>query len=205
MRQPSGPRPPQQARSRAALQRILASAEHVLVHDGLDEFTIARVADHAGVSVGGVYRRFENKDQLVDAVRQDMLARLETAITEALDTAQPSLAGVLETFSSALSDFLAKSGHVLPAILAGRRGPDMPQQGVQALTALRQRFLDAATPHREQIRRPDPDTALSVAFRSVIAASAHRAAISPWWPDGLDWTQWAHETAAMTTAYLTAP
>ena len=41
----SGLRPPQQARSRAALQRLLTSAEHVLVNEGPEEFTIARVAD----------------------------------------------------------------------------------------------------------------------------------------------------------------
>ena len=60
---PQRVRPPQQARSRAALQRLLASAEYVLVNGGIDGFTIARVAEHAGVSVGGVYRRFEGKEQ----------------------------------------------------------------------------------------------------------------------------------------------
>ena len=50
-------RPPQQARSRAALQRLLTSAEHVLVNEGLEEFTIARVAEHAGYPLEGTKRR----------------------------------------------------------------------------------------------------------------------------------------------------
>lgn len=200
----SGVRPPQQARSRAALQRLLASAEHVLVNDGLDEFTIARVAEHAGVSVGGVYRRFANKEQLVEAVRHEILVRLETAVTEALDAASPSLAGVLDAFTAALSQTLDEIGRVIPAILAGGRSADVPQQGLRTVTALQQRFFDAAAPYREQIRHEKPATALTVAFRSVIATGAHRAASSPFWPDGLTWQQWAREIADMTTAYLTA-
>ncbi len=200
----SGVRPPQQARSRAALQRLLASAEHVLVNEGLEEFTIARVADHAGVSVGGVYRRFASKEQLIDAIRRELLARLENGVVDALDAAQPSLAGVIDAFTAALSHILAESGHVIPAVLAGGRSADAPQHGLQTVATLQQRFFEAAAPHHDQIRHPDPDTALSIAFRSVIAASVHRAAISPWWPDGLTWPQWAREAADMTTAYLTA-
>jgi AcrR family transcriptional regulator len=199
----SGVRPPQQARSRAALQRLLASAEYVLVNDGIDEFTIARVAEHAGVSVGGVYRRFASKEQLVDAVRHDLLRRLESSVAEALCIAQPSLAGVLGAFSTALSQILAESGRVIPAILAGRRTADSTEQGLHTLNALQRRFLDAAAPHRAQIRHRDPLIALDIAFRSVIAASAHRAALDPLWPDNLTWSEWADEIADMTTAYLT--
>jgi hypothetical protein len=81
---------------------------------------------------------------------------------------------------------------------------DVPEQGLRTVTSLQQRFLDAVAPHRKQIRHPDPVTALNIVFRSVIATGTHRAAISPWLPDGLTWRQWAREIADMTTAYLTA-
>jgi hypothetical protein len=71
------------------------------------------------------------------------------------------------------------------------------------MTVLQQRFLDAAAPYRDDIRRDNPSTALTLAFRSVIAAAAHRAAATPWWPDGLTWPQCAHDTADMATAFLT--
>jgi AcrR family transcriptional regulator len=200
----SGLRPPQQARSRAALQRLLASAEHVLVNEGLDEFTIARVAEHAGVSVGGVYRRFASREQLIDAVRHAIVERLEEAVAGAFDKAEPSLGGVVDAFTAALSQTLAESGRIIPALLAGGRSVNVPEQGLRTVTSLQQRFVDAVAPHRKQIRHPDPATALNIAFRSVIAAGAHRAAISPWLPDGLTWRQWAREIADMTTAYLTA-
>jgi AcrR family transcriptional regulator len=199
----SGLHPPQQARSRAALQRLLASAEEVLINEGLEDFTIARVAEHAGVSVGGVYRRFASKEHLIEAIKQDLAERLEEAVAQALDTAEPSLGGVIEAFTAALSGTLNESGRVIPAVLAGGRSVDAPEQGLRIITALQQRFLDAATLHGEQIRHPDAATALNIAFRSVIAAGTHRAAASPWWPDGLTWPQWAREIADMTLAYLT--
>lgn len=199
----SGLRPPQQARSRAALQRLLTSAEHVLVNEGPEEFTITRVAERAGVSVGGVYRRFASKEQLIDAVRHSLLERLEEAVAEAFNKAEPSLGGVIDSFTSALSETLGESGRIIPALLAGGRSVDAPEQALRIVTSLQQRFLDAVAPHGKQIRHPNPVTALNIAFRSVIAAGAHRAAMSPWLPDGLTWRQWAHEIADMTTAYLT--
>lgn len=199
----TGVRPPQQARSRAALQRLYASAQHVLVNDGLGEFTIARVAEHAGVSVGGVYRRFASKEQLIDAVKDELAARLEDAVTKALDAAPPSLAGVVEAFVAALSETFSENGRIIPAILAGGHSPEPPVQGLRVATVMQQRFLDAAAPYREQIRHRRPVTALTVVFRSVIATGTHRAAVNLWWPDGLTWQQWARETADMSTAYLT--
>lgn len=198
----AGIRPPQQARSRAALQRLLAAAEYVLVKDGADEFTIARVAERAGVSVGGVYRRFAGREQLIDAVRQDLLTRLDEAISTALAGAEPSLPGVLTAFAGALSEILAASGQVIPAIIAGPRLPDAPAQAAGAVTGLQQRFRAAAAPHRAEINHPDPNLALDIAFRTVMAAAVHRAAVVGWWPDGLEWDRWAVEIAGMATAYL---
>lgn len=198
----TGLRPPQQARSRAALQRLLTSAEHVLVSEGQEALTIVRVAEHAGVSVGGVYRRFASKEQLIDAVKQAFVDRLEGAVAEAFDEAELSLGGVVEAFISALSETLAESGRIIPALMAGGRSADVPEQGLRTFTSLQQRFLDAVAPYRAQICHPDPVAALNIVFRSVVATGTHRAAISPWLPDGLTWPQWAREIADMTTAYL---
>jgi AcrR family transcriptional regulator len=198
----TGLHPPQQARSRAALQRLLASAEHVLINDGPEELTIARVAEHAGVSVGGVYRRFTGKEQLIDAVKQALAERLEHNVATALENAGPSLEGVVGALTTALSDTLDESARLIPVILASGRTAEPPEEGLRIFTGLRQRFADAVAPYRDQIRHPDPDAALEMAFRSVIGAGAHRAAVSPWLPDGLTWRQWAREITDMTAGYL---
>lgn len=197
-------RPPQQARSRAALQKLLTAAEDVLVNQGLDDFTVAAVAEQAGVSVGGVYRRFAGKEQLIDAVVERMLGNLEDTVAESLDAAEPSLTGVIAAFSHALADSLTRSGRVASTLIAGQRTPEMQQRGLSTATAMQRLFLDAATPYADQITHAAPATALNTALRSIVAAGAHRAATDRWWPDDLTWSQWADEIADMATAYLTA-
>ena len=200
---PVGLPAPQQARSRAALQRLLVAAEEVLINDGIDEFTIGRVAERAGVSVGGVYRRFTGKGQLIDAVRQNLLARLDQEVADALAAAKPSAAGMVCAFAGALARIYAVSGPVVPAVLSAPRPIDTPEHVAAAITGLQDRFLAAIDPHREQIRHPDPVQAATLAFRTIIAAGVHRAAVIGWWPDGLDWPEWGTEIAAMAADYLT--
>lgn len=197
--------PPQQARSRAALERLLAAAREVLADRGPEEFTIAAVAERAGVSVGGVYRRFTGKEQLLEAVVDSALRELQATITAGLADAPPDLAGVVGAFARALADYFTRVGPVYVAIIgAGNRSGD-PERGLAVVAAVQRLFLDAALPHSAEIAHRAPATALSTVLRTMLAAGVHRAAVSPWWPDGLTWEQWAGEIAAMATAYLQTP
>src|SRR5215218_6134927 len=56
-------------------RRILEAAAEVFAERGL-AVTMDDIADHAGVGVGTVYRRFPNKDLLIDALLEDRLAEL---------------------------------------------------------------------------------------------------------------------------------
>ena len=47
---------PQQARSMELVQSVLEAAIQVLVAEGAPRFTMARVAERAGVSVGSIYQ-----------------------------------------------------------------------------------------------------------------------------------------------------
>ena len=84
-----GPREAQQTRGREALRRILRAAEEVLAADGFDDFTMAAVAERSGVSIGGIYRRFDSKVQLV-AVKDHVLTRVEDNIAERLVRSGPA-------------------------------------------------------------------------------------------------------------------
>jgi len=48
---------PQQARSRESLRKLLKAAAEVLGQHGLDGATIPRIAAHAGLTPGAIYRR----------------------------------------------------------------------------------------------------------------------------------------------------
>jgi len=56
---------PQQERSRALVETILAAATRVLVTDGYEGATTNRIAEAAGISVGSLYQYFPNKEAIV--------------------------------------------------------------------------------------------------------------------------------------------
>ena len=64
-------------------RRIIAAAHEVFRERGLAA-TLNDVAAHAGVGVGTVYRRFANKEELVDALFDDMIDTVASLAQQAL-------------------------------------------------------------------------------------------------------------------------
>jgi AcrR family transcriptional regulator len=62
---------PQQARSAELVAAILEAAVQVLVKEGAQRFTTARVAERAGVSVGSIYQYFPNKASILFRLQSD--------------------------------------------------------------------------------------------------------------------------------------
>lgn len=62
-------------------QLILDTAKIVFAQRGL-EASLDEVAHEAGLGVGTVYRRFPNRDALIDALFDDMLASIERIVAE---------------------------------------------------------------------------------------------------------------------------
>jgi AcrR family transcriptional regulator len=69
-------------------QRILDSARVLFAERGLG-VSLDDIARHAGVGVGTVYRRFPDKEQLIDALFEDRLAEILAAATTSLEIADP--------------------------------------------------------------------------------------------------------------------
>lgn len=59
---------PQQARSVESRNRVLHAGRALIEEVGIDRLTLAAVAGRAGVAVGTVYTRFENRDHLIEEV-----------------------------------------------------------------------------------------------------------------------------------------
>ncbi|MGW1680888.1 TetR/AcrR family transcriptional regulator [Saccharopolyspora sp. NPDC002376] len=198
-----GFRPPQQARSRESLQKVLTSAEHVLSTGGIDEFTVAAVAEHAGVSVGAIYRRFTGKEHLLKAVKDDLLERLETGVAEALRAASPGLRGTIGAFTNAMAHTFSGHTRAFPELLSGQPAEGV-ERGLQALETIQRALVESAEPYLDDIAQRDPRNAAQFAARSIIGSCVHRAATCHSWPDGLSWQTWAEATTAMAMTYLTS-
>jgi AcrR family transcriptional regulator len=89
---------PQQARSRESLKKLLKATVEVLGQQGVAGTTIPRIAAHAGLTPGAVYRRFRNKDVLLETAilrileDQDKVLVLSLPVEAAAEIPFPTLA-----------------------------------------------------------------------------------------------------------------
>jgi AcrR family transcriptional regulator len=82
-------------------QRLIAAAKDLFATRGLD-VTLDDVARHAGVGTGTAYRRFPNKDALIDALMVDRIGELAKLAEECLEEPDP-WAGLTGYFERALA------------------------------------------------------------------------------------------------------
>ena len=66
---------PQQARSRESERKLLKAAAEVLGQHGVAGTTIPRIAAHAGLTPGSIYRRFPDKEVLLETMILGILER----------------------------------------------------------------------------------------------------------------------------------
>ncbi|WLQ69303.1 MULTISPECIES: TetR/AcrR family transcriptional regulator [Streptomyces] len=194
-------REPRQARSAATLARVLQAAEEIASSAGLEEMTMTGVAERAGVSVGTIYRRFVDKEQLVAALTERMLERREEYVAEQLRKAEPSLSGVMDAYAHALLQSFADSSSLFPELLRAR-GTTPLNRGARTITELHRLLLEAAAPYADQIRRCDPQMALDTTARTILGACFHNSVR----PDPVTGEaarrQYADELGSMAIAYL---
>lgn len=78
-----GRRQPVQQRSRRTVQRILRAAEAIVAEEGVDAATTRTIAHRARVAVPSLYRFFDDRDAILDALLEEALAELEVVVQEA--------------------------------------------------------------------------------------------------------------------------
>ncbi|MGY3682192.1 AcrR family transcriptional regulator [Streptomyces sp. TE33382] len=201
---PASYREPRQARSAATLARVLLAAEEIASSAGLEEMTISGVAQRAGVSVGTIYRRFEDKEQLITALSERMLERREEYVAERLRTAEPSLSGVMDAYAHALLQSFADSSGLFPELLRAR-GTRSLERGARTITELHRLLIEAAAPYTGQIRRTPPQKALDTAARAILGACFHNSVRPDPASGEAARRRYADELSDMAIAYLLTP
>jgi AcrR family transcriptional regulator len=86
--EPTSPARPTRADATRNRARVLQAAREVFARDGYDA-TLHDIARHAEVGVGTVYRHFRNRDEILDELFDESMARLERVGEEALSCADP--------------------------------------------------------------------------------------------------------------------
>ena len=199
--------PPQQARSTRFLMRVLEAAERILRRDGAGGLTMPAVAQEAGVSVGGIYRRFQTKQDLLRAIKDRHLTRSEHLMDTAMAGDLPSLDEVVRVFLATLIREPGAGSESLFAVILESQGDDpvMKARGLLSVQLQRRAFAQALQPFRDRIAHPDPDLAIEMAFLIAISTFLRRVK-----PDGrggspIGWSDLRRELARAMTAYLQAP
>ena len=123
------------------LERIRAAALTVFAEHGLgaSHELIAREAD---VSVGTVYRRFPDKEQLIDTLFESELDAIVAGAEEALETADPWDA-VVHLFTSGLERAAANVG-LLQLITGSRHGAAKVDRARDRLAPLTNEVIERA-------------------------------------------------------------
>jgi AcrR family transcriptional regulator len=100
-------------------ERILAAAAELYAERGLD-VSLDDIAVAAGVGVGTVYRRFPDKDALIDALFEDKIDRAVELASDALEIEDPWEG--LVTFMRGMCRMQAEDRGFKDALLLGDRG-----------------------------------------------------------------------------------
>jgi AcrR family transcriptional regulator len=170
-------RTPVQGRSTGTVQHILKAASDLLAREPLDQITTSRIAQEAGVSVGGLYRFFPDKQAVAHV--EDLRAVIEAQFAGALpEDGRALLGAIVDAYVSFLDerpDFRAialgrhvsaptrhrhASAEVGPAALVKRFfldqfGPDMGDLDLKIRVASEagERLIAYAFEHPEPFRR----------------------------------------------------
>lgn len=111
-------------------QRLLAAAREVFAEYGLD-VTLDDIARHAGVGVGTAYRRFPNKDALIDELLVEQVEAMSALAARQLEAEDP-VAGLRGYLEDALA-LQVKDRGLKQVLFAHGRGQQRVEQARQKL------------------------------------------------------------------------
>lgn len=197
---------PQQQRSRAALVKIVEAAEQLLRTSSIADFSMAAVAEAAGLPVGNIYRRFRGKDELLQAIKEDAIARIENAVTERLSRERfqdiPSLIrGIVGAVSEAYSGDEGLHRFLFNRSISDPVLTEIGSSGRRRIFAYYRDALLGLLPEESPERA---EMLVRVSFHLLSAAMAGKACADDWTLTDLSWNVLGAEISTAAIAYLQA-
>lgn len=163
-----------------AREKILAAAEDQLREEELEFFSIDRVLERAGVTVGTFYRIFPGKEALLCATQDRLYARMQPQILEALKAEESALESLEEASDHAFGvmiEHVLEEGTLCRAfMMLSSLDPKLRDSFRRAHIERRDALTAVLEQHREEINHPDPDMAIHHAYHLYLATIHGRLA-----------------------------
>jgi AcrR family transcriptional regulator len=167
---------PQQERSRESLRRLLKAAAEVLGQHGLAGATIPRIAAHAALTPGAVYRRFRNKDVLLETMilkimeDQDRYMRQSITTTMAAEIPAAVLAG--QVISSLLISYRQNAGllRAMRQFAQEREGTAFGKKVTRLEVRTFEYVVDLLVASKGKISHTDPRVAVGLGVAMIVGA-----------------------------------
>ena len=164
---------PQQERSRESLRKLLKAATEVLGQHGVEGTTIPRIAQHAGLTPGAVYRRFRDKDELIETAilgilqRQD--ERLKASMTPDMTAKIPLDVFAEQIIGSMVVTYRANAPllRALRHFTQGRANTEFIKKAAKLELRAFEHLVNLVLAGRRDIRHPNPRTAVSLGLLMI--------------------------------------
>ena len=197
---------PQQQRSRVALAKIVTAAERLLRTKGIDGFSMAEVAEAAGLPVGNIYRRFRGKDELLQAIKYDVTARIEDAVAERLSLdAFKDIADLIRRFAGATCDTFAADEKLYRTLFSAQTADSaMHRIGASGRLRIFSRYREALLPFLQGVAPDKADLLARVSFHIITSAILGKARALDEALNDLPWKALGDEFGRAALAYLQA-
>lgn len=147
---------PKQARSSGLVTAVLEAAVQVLMKEGAQRFTMARVAERAGVSVGSLYQYFPNKAAILFRLQSDEWRQTSNLLRVILEDKQrpplERLRILTHAFLRSECEEAAVRGALNDAAPLYRDAPEAIAAKTSAHAAISQ-FMEEVLPHRSDAQR----------------------------------------------------
>jgi AcrR family transcriptional regulator len=166
-------RPPQQARSRQTLDRLLDAAEQLVAEKGFDDTPVAEVARRAGSSVGAFYSRFQDKDGLLHALYERWLGEATATADAALDPARWEGATISEIVTAVVrflvEIYRERAGLMRAFVLRNHVDSEFHARQERLSHYISERLTRLLLVRRGEIARADPERAAGFGLTLIMS------------------------------------
>lgn len=178
---------PRQARSRESERKLLKAAAEVLGQHGVEGATIPRIAAHAGLTPGSIYRRFPDKEVLLETVilgileRQD--ERLRLSMTPKMSSQIPLPVFAENLIGNLLVSYRAHAGlmRAMQQFARASANQDFRRKVSRLEVRSFQQLVDLFLATAKNIDHPQPRIAVAMGLMMVVS-TLHEFILYAWEP-----------------------